>query len=88
MKKNESAFPYRSRWDAGNESFDLEESGMSLRDYFAAKAMQAIIANIGIGDKPDIHKIVNITNRINFNIAEFSYKIADKMLEERSRSNE
>lgn len=85
---NESAFPYNSRWDEGNQAFDLCSSGMTLRDYFAAKAMQAIISNVGIGEKHDINRIVDIVNRVNFNIAKFSYKIADAMLEERGKSND
>jgi hypothetical protein len=34
-----SAFPIRRRWDSSQESFDLEDSGMTLRDYFAAHAI-------------------------------------------------
>lgn len=44
------------------------ESGMTLRDYFAAKAMQAIISNPGMG---------------NVNVAQMAYGIADTMLSER-----
>jgi hypothetical protein len=36
-----SAFPIRSRWDSGQENFDLEDCGMTLRDYFAAHAIDA-----------------------------------------------
>ena len=46
-----------------------EQSGMSLRDYFAAKAMQSVIAR---GDD---------TNRPG--MAEWSYAMADAMLKER-----
>jgi hypothetical protein len=35
MKNNASAFPVRDRWDSGNESFDLEDPGMTLPQYAA-----------------------------------------------------
>jgi hypothetical protein len=35
MKDSESAFPVNSRWDGGNESFDLEDAGMTLPQYAA-----------------------------------------------------
>ncbi len=46
--------------------------GMSLRDYFAAKAMQGLIASNdeGAGDRID-------------DIPEYAYSIADEMLAER-----
>jgi hypothetical protein len=40
------AFPSRNRWDSGNESFDLESSGMTLRDYFAGQALPGIAAKV------------------------------------------
>lgn len=46
-------------------------SGMSLRDYFAAKAMQAIIAAHGVGDSPDKAKAA----------CQMAYAYADGMLE-------
>ena len=46
--------------------------GMTLRDYFAAKAMQAHI--VGRGEFADSHKQT---------IAECSYEMADAMLEAR-----
>jgi hypothetical protein len=44
--------------------------GMSLRDYFAAKAMQSLVA---------------LDNANNINIAIWSYEIADAMLAEREK---
>ena len=42
--KNSPAFPVAFKWGE-----DLKEyNGMSLRDYFAAKAMQALIDNDGL----------------------------------------
>jgi hypothetical protein len=61
------AFPYEERDYSGNPSKD--HFGMTLRDYFAAKAMQAVIAR---GDD---------TNRPG--MAEWSYAMADAMLKAR-----
>ena len=40
---NESAFPIPSYVNADGETHDSRLKGMDLRDYFAAKAMQALI---------------------------------------------
>jgi hypothetical protein len=53
----------------GKDYPDYSEAGMTLRDYFAAKAMQAVIAR---GDD---------TNRPG--MAEWSYAMADAMLKAR-----
>jgi hypothetical protein len=55
------------------------ETGMALRDYFAAKAMQAIITKrphevVQAGDGPD---------EDNFNVARGAYDYADAMLKVR-----
>jgi hypothetical protein len=47
------------------------ESGMTLRDYFAAKAMQAIITN---------HKLEDCDDEV---VASNAYQLADFMLEAR-----
>lgn len=48
------------------------QDGMDLRDYFAAKAMQAIITSLH--PEQDIYKTV---------CAEWAYEIADAMMEAR-----
>jgi hypothetical protein len=50
-----------------------QEAGMNLRDYFAAKAMQALIWNqdLDLDSKEDV--------------AEVAYKYADVMITERSK---
>lgn len=53
----------------GNDAVEAQE-GMTLRDYFAAKAMQGILANDN--DDMDRHLLVIV-----------SYKIADSMLDAR-----
>ena len=55
------AFPYENRY---------EHEGMTLRDYFAAKAMQGILTD------PEI--VMGATE-----IADLSYKYADAMLKAR-----
>ena len=45
------AFP-RQQWeyDGQNNVLQYQEEGMTLRDYFAAKAMQGMLANHGMWD--------------------------------------
>ena len=64
------AFPYEERNGEGAPYKDY--FGMTLRDYFAAKAMQGMLAENGGG------AVRNET------LAEFSYEIADAMLKARS----
>lgn len=57
-----------------NQSF---ECGMSMRDYFAAKAMQAYIGYLTSRDV--------VLSRCHSEIAEESFNIADAMLAERQK---
>lgn len=52
-------------------------NGMTLRDYFAAMAMQGMIANEGIADLPN--------EPARAHDAECAYAMADAMIAERSR---
>lgn len=52
----------------GVEKFD----GMSLRDYFAAMAMQGVLANSGFTKSP-------------IDVADYAYIISDEMLAERNK---
>ena len=62
MTKDISAFPH--------ENF-LSNRGMTLRDYFAAKAMQGMLSeNSGIRYPTD-------------ELVDFAYKVADAMMKER-----
>ena len=63
--KNQPAFP------APAGVAHITEQGMTLRDYFAAKAMQAIITNHKLEDCDD------------FVIAANAYQLADFMLKAR-----
>lgn len=73
-KTGGAAFP-TPRFMVDDESrilgFSINTDGMSLRDYFAAKAMQALLAG---GSHP---------NR--YELAADAYKAADAMLEERDK---
>jgi hypothetical protein len=51
----------------------ITEQGMSLRDYFASKAMQAILS-----EDPDYHQKYEFID-----LADFSYQCADAMLKAR-----
>ena len=59
-----NAFPNPNRTD---------QTGMTLRDYFAAQAMQAILSK-----DPDYH----IKHQF-FDLADFSYQCADAMMKAR-----
>lgn len=63
----------------GQERYEIQPSGgMTLRDYFAAKVMQGMMAN---GFMP---KIPGSPMENNFHYAEASYAMADAMLKARS----
>ena len=70
--KNEPAFPIIHPPVEGVTCGGVEYYGLSLRDYFAAKAMQA--HTVGRGDFADSNKRT---------IAECAYDMADAMLEVR-----
>lgn len=70
--------------DVGGPAFPLDLTvdgdhrwgyGMTLRDYFAAKAMQGLLSRMG-NDKMNVHDV----------LAQRTYQIADAMLEERKKS--
>ena len=65
MSNNPPAFPIH--WENHHQ-------GMSLRDYFAAKAMQGLLARIG-NDKLNVHDV----------LAQRTYQIADAMLKAREQ---
>lgn len=67
------AFPNKE--SSGNGGSSLDSCGMTLRDYFAAKAMQAMISNNRIIDN-DSDGAVNYASSA-------AYKFADAMLKAR-----
>jgi hypothetical protein len=70
-----TAFPVRNRWDSGNEGFDLEDSGMTLRDYFAGQALVSLSQG---------YKSIDLADRL----AEQCYTIADAMMRRRGEGGE
>jgi len=70
------AFPGEKAMRFGQTN-DCNE-GMTLRDYFASKAMQAYIGYIATED--------TVLSRIHAEVAEESYAIADALLAARGRS--
>lgn len=64
------AFPFAVECADGVGNFTAIHEGMTLRDYFAAKAMQAILIN------QSMSKV---------EIAKASYAVADAMLKERDK---
>ena len=67
------AFP--CKWTSYDDEVHFQYEGMTLRDYFAAKAMQGILASNTEHEHEDAH--------IFDAIAEASYKQADAMLKAR-----
>ena len=63
------AFPYQHK--NPTSGLTTESEGMTLRDYFAAKAMQSLLPKLGL----EHHKL----------IADASYDYADAMLEARAK---
>ena len=83
MKNNEPAFPHPRIVLTGKDREVIvnPSEGMSLRDYFAAKAMQGMVSAhnqdgewTGCGDK-----------KMNKIVVEIAYSIADAMLSEREK---
>ena len=55
---------------------DVVEAGMSLRDYFAAKAMGAVVSGL-------LSHGVTLTNKDGALVAERAYELADAMIKAR-----
>jgi len=78
---NEPAFPTSHEEPAdfnghnGSKKIVIDQ-GMTLRDYFAAKAMQGIMNS-------DRYVGIIGTNRYEYNTAKHAYQMADAMLEAR-----
>lgn len=64
------AFPLHNH---GTQSLGLHFTGMTLRDYFAAKAMQSMLS-----EDPEYHQKYQFID-----LADFSYQCADAMLKAR-----
>lgn len=71
--ENEKAFAF----GIGTDNYDIQQKGMDLRDYFAAKAMQAILSN----------KELFLKVRSSDGLANNAYSIADAMMKERNKED-
>ena len=67
------AFPHTVEYKGADCGGVVPHGGMSLRDYFAGKAMQAILS-----EDPDYHQKYEFID-----LADFSYQCADAMLKAR-----
>lgn len=65
------AFPVLD-YQSGTNEFKYKNTGMDLRDYFAAKVLGGIISN---GDSYNINLM-----------AEYSYQLADAMIKQREET--
>lgn len=72
------AFP-RQQWeyDGQNNVLQYQEEGMTLRDYFAAKAMQGILSNPG--------QLDNVNDDAANWVTRDAYLVADAMLKARDK---
>ena len=77
---NPPAFPVSFKW--GNEL--SQYNGMTLRDYFAAKAMQAMFINQNVHSATMLLAKQTDTPEENV-LAKLSYEVADAMMEERTQ---
>lgn len=76
--RNPDAFPRPFSADENSPHDYDAQDGMTLRDYFAAKAMQALLTTSGssFGDLPSL----------SISLPRFSYIMADAMLKAREES--
>jgi hypothetical protein len=76
-KDGGQAFPIAYSYHNEREGFDevVREEGMTLRDYFAAKAMQGMLCN---GFRPDQCHVADV-----WDYSAAAYLLADQMLKAR-----
>ena len=91
MTKNIPAFPRPNtvHWDSAYESpvGDEGTEGMTLRDYFAAEAMQAMLSEGFVDDIPNPDYVRLDKNTLAEAVAQSSYKFADAMLAQREKES-
>lgn len=76
QKDGGSAFPMPPVFAPEGGIFELGAQGMTLRDYFAAKAMQGLLASC---------PWVNTSEYAQHDVAPEAYAVADLMLAERNK---
>lgn len=81
-EKTQFAFPFSIEESDGGHEYTTQFTGMTLRDYFAAKAMQSTLSNQDlITSCNQLGEKNNLTNSEALSL--FSYQIADAMLKQR-----
>lgn len=75
---NQSAFPTLKRAQYHNVSI-TDDSGMTLRDYFAAKAMQGLLS----ANPETLSELIKVTKGSG-SVSELSYILANAMLKART----
>jgi len=83
IKDGGPAFPTENEHQTGNHTMHFQ--GMSLRDYFAAKAMQAILTNQDLASAVVKDSIANKKVKPTDVLAFAAYEYADAMLAERTK---
>lgn len=88
-KTGGAAFPAAEVWDRDLQCVAHKQTqGMTLRDYFAAKAMNAVLANNGGAVQANSACGWSLCNCTFSDVAEFSYQVADAMLSERDKQRQ
>ena len=80
MSKDDGGSAFPNKYDLAMENEVIREEGMTLRDYFAAKAMQSIYMRLGGGPCAGSDHDGGLTN-----VAKNAYYMADAMLAERAK---
>lgn len=79
---------YPSTEEHPSYDFPMHHPGMTLRDYFAAKALAGLLANPGGPFQANDRNGWDIVNCTLDDIAKFSYQASDAMLAARASSSE
>lgn len=81
--ENPNAFPCLDHNEHSGQ-IKIHSEGMTLRDYFAAKAMQSLLSNQGnIEYIPDADKA---RNKLLTSLSKDAFDVADAMLKEREKN--
>lgn len=81
------AFPQTETRNGNPFGHEYDGGGLTIRDYFAAKALTALIAKIPLHDRKGEHGIhtpeVDGIHQVRLDVAESAYDYADAMLKAR-----
>ena len=82
---NDSFNAVRNRWDSGQESWDLQETGATKREVFAAQIIIGVIENpsIVLTSNPALEGIIT-----DFHIAKTAVNLADALIDALNQNQE